>query len=253
VLGPKTAQLNRPLYYPSSGLTANVLTTLQGLGVLSTPVMPASLPHMPTLHEGTAFAEERARAYLAANCAHCHRPDGPGRGEFDLRFGTALSEQHIVGGEAIEALGVMGAKLLTPQNPDSSIIFKRLSALDGSAMPPLAKRLVDDSAVSVFAAWLTAMNLEPKPATPTATANLDLALRANAELSLALAGTDPDGEALDFRISRMPVHGTLVGFGKDLMYRPHPDFVGVDGFTFFASDGVRVSEAGSVQLTVGPQ
>ena len=46
VLGPKTAQLNRPLYYPSSALTANVLTTLQGLGALSAPVMPASLPHV---------------------------------------------------------------------------------------------------------------------------------------------------------------------------------------------------------------
>ena len=46
------------------------------------------------------------------------------------------------------------------------------------------------------------------------------------------------------------VSGTLEGFGKDLLYRPRPDFVGVDGFTFIASDGVKVSEAGSVQLAV---
>ncbi len=48
----------------------------------------------------------------------------------------------------------------------------------------------------------------------------------------------------------MPVHGTLEGFGKDLVYRPHPDFVGVDGFTFLVSDGANVSNAGSVQLMV---
>jgi uncharacterized repeat protein (TIGR03806 family) len=253
VLGPKTAQFNRPLYYPSSGLTANTLTTLQGLGLLSTPLMPASLPQMPTLHEGTAFAQQRARAYLGANCAHCHRPDGPGRGEFDLRFSTPLGEQQIVGGDVIETLGVMDAKLLTPQNPDSSIIFKRLAALDGTAMPPLAKGIVDDSAVSIFAAWLAALNLQPRPAVPVATNNLGLSLTVNTELPVALAATDADGDALDYRISRMPVHGTLEGVGKDLVYRPRPDFAGVDGFTFVVSDGANVSEAGSVQLTVVAQ
>ncbi len=88
VLGPKTAQFNRMLYYPSSGLTANALTTLQGLGLFNTPLMPASLPQMPSLHEGTAFAQDRARAYLDANCSHCHRPDGPGRGQFDSSRAT---------------------------------------------------------------------------------------------------------------------------------------------------------------------
>jgi hypothetical protein len=161
--------------------------------------------------------------------------------------------QNIVGAEPVEAQGIMGAKVLAPQNPAASILFKRLSALDGTAMPPLAKSIVDNSAVSVFTAWLGAMNVQPKPATPTATTNLGLSLPANSELAVALAGTDADGDALDFRISRMPVHGTLTGFGKELTYRPNPDFAGVDGFTFVVSDGAHVSEAGSVQLTVTAQ
>lgn len=251
VLGPKTAQFNRPLYYPASGLTANTLTTLQGLGLLSTPLMPASLPHMPTLHEGTAFAGERARAYMGANCAHCHRPEGPGRGEFDLRYNVPLAQQSIVAGEVIEPLGITDAKLLAPQSPDNSIIFKRLSALDSTAMPPLAKGIVDASAVSVFSAWLAGLNVQSGPAVPVATSNTTLALATNAELAVSLAATDADGDALDYRISRMPVHGTLEGFGKDLVYRPRPDFKGVDAFTFVVTDGTNVSEAGTIQLTVG--
>jgi hypothetical protein len=238
------------LYYPSSGLTANALTTLQGLGLFNKPLMPASLPQMPSLYEGTAFAQDRARAYLDANCSQCHRPDGPGRGQFDARFITPLGMQHIVAGDAIESLGIMGAKLLAPQNPDGSVMFKRLSALDGTAMPPLAKGIVDDSAVSVFTAWILAMNAQPKPAVPVATDSLGLSLKANTELAVRLSGTDADGDALDFRIAQMPAHGTLEGFGKDLIYRPYPDFVGVDGFTFLASDGANVSKAASVQLTV---
>jgi len=250
LLGLKGAQLNRPLYYPSSGLTANELSTLQGLGLFSAPLLPASLSRMPTLHEGTNFAEERARAYLDANCAHCHRPDGPGRGEFDLLFSTPLSEQHIVGGEVIEPHGIVGATLLTPQRPDRSLILARMLALDGSAMPPLAKERVDEGAASLFTAWITALNLQPKPTAPSATENLGLSLPANTELAVPLAGSDADGDALDVRIARMPRHGTLEGFGKDLVYRPHPDFVGGDGFTFVVSDGGRESEAASVQLTV---
>jgi uncharacterized repeat protein (TIGR03806 family) len=250
VLGPKTAQFNRPLHYASSGFTANMLSTLQGLGLFKTPLMPASLPQMPTLYEGTAFAQERARAYLDANCSQCHRPDGPARGNWDGRFSTSLDMQQLVGADPVEAEGIMGAKVLAPQNSADSILFKRLTALDGTAMPPLAKSIVDDSAVSVFSAWLAAMNLQPKPAVPVATPNLGLSLSRNTELSVLLAGTDADGDALDFRVSRMPVHGTLEGIGKDLKYRPRPDFAGVDGFTFIVSDGVNVSDAGSVQLTV---
>jgi hypothetical protein len=168
-----------------------------------------------------------------------------------VRFNTPLSQQQIIAGEVIEPLGIDGAKLLTPQNPDSSILFKRLTALDGTAMPPLAKGLIDASAVSVFGAWLAAMNVQPRPAVPVATSNLGLSLTANSELAFALAGTDADGDALDYRISLMPVHGTLEGFGKDLIYRPRPDFTGVDAFTFIVSDGANMSAAGTIQLTVG--
>jgi uncharacterized repeat protein (TIGR03806 family) len=250
VLGLKTAQFNRPLYYPSSGLTANMVSTLQGVGLFKSPLMPASLPQMPSLHEGTAFAQDRARAYLDANCSQCHRPDGPARGNWDGRFSTPLGMQQLVGADPIEAMGITGAKVLAPQSPDTSILFKRISALDGIAMPPLAKSILDSSALSVFTAWIAAMNAQPKSAAPVAMDNLGLSLKANTELMVALAGSDADGDALDFRISRMPTHGTLDGFGKDLVYRPHPDFAGVDGFTFIVSDGANVSKAASVQLTV---
>src|SRR6185369_7607756 len=48
VLGLKTAQFNRALYYPATGLTANMVSTLQGLGLFKSTLMPASLPQMPS-------------------------------------------------------------------------------------------------------------------------------------------------------------------------------------------------------------
>ena len=36
-------------------------------------------------------AADRARSYLHANCAGCHRPGGPGRGDIDLRAETPFT------------------------------------------------------------------------------------------------------------------------------------------------------------------
>ena len=144
----------------------------------------------------------------------------------------------------------MNAKVLAPQQPDSSVLLKRLEALDGTAMPPLAKKVADPSASAVFRAWLSAMNVAPGPGVPTAMDNMAVMLNANAEIPIALEGEDADGDELDYRISRMPVHGTLEGFGKDLVYRPNPDFAGIDGFSFLVTDGANVSQAGSVKITV---
>src|SRR6185436_2082160 len=134
--------------------------------------------------------------YLDANCAQCHRPAGPARGNWDGRFSTPLNMQELIGADPVEALGITGAKVLAPQNPASSILFKRLSATDGRAMPPLARSIVDASAVSVFTAWLAGMNAAPKPGKPVATNNKDpgLSLKVGAApFALSLAGTDPDG------------------------------------------------------------
>jgi uncharacterized repeat protein (TIGR03806 family) len=250
VLGLKSAQFNRALYYPATGLTANMVSTLQGLGLFRSTLMPASLPQMPSVHDGTQFAQTRARAYLDANCAQCHRPSGTARGDWDGRFSTPLNMQKLIGVAPLETLGIQNAKLLAPQGLDTSILYKRLSALDGNAMPPLARSVLDADAISVFKAWIAGMNAQPKAGAPVATRNVGLSTRASTPLTLVLAGTDPDGDALDYRISQMPVHGTLEGFGKDLVYKPHPDFVGVDAFTFVVSDGTNASEPATVQIAV---
>jgi uncharacterized repeat protein (TIGR03806 family) len=250
VLGLKTAQLNRPLYYTSSGLTANMVNTLQGVGLFKSPLLPASLSQMPSVYNGTEFAQTRARAYLDANCSQCHRPGGPSRGDWDARFSTPLNMQKLIGVTPVEALGIAGAKLLAPQSLDTSILFKRLSALDGTGMPPLARNVLDDAAVSLIKAWIAGVNTQPRPGAPVATKNPGLSTRPNSPLTLSLAGTDPDGDALDYRISEMPSHGTLEGFGKDMVYTPHPDFAGTDAFTFVVSDGANASAAAAVQITV---
>ncbi len=63
--------------------------------------------------------------------------------------------------------------------------------------------------------------------------------------------TDPDGDALSTTFVAAPAHGTLVLTGAgSVRYTPDAGFVGVDGFTYVATDGIDASAATRVRITV---
>ncbi|CAN0602002.1 unnamed protein product, partial [Ectocarpus sp. 12 AP-2014] len=97
-LGLETSQLNSNFTYPQTGNTANQLTTLAGIGVLSEPITSAQ--RSQTLSRSTddsATLGQRARSYLHSNCSHCHRPGGTTQSTMDLRFGTTLVDTRTCG------------------------------------------------------------------------------------------------------------------------------------------------------------
>lgn len=167
VLGPKTRQLNSTITYPVSGLAGNQIESLNHIGLFSPAVDINGLSNVLTSHniaDESASLEERARAYLDANCASCHRPEGGPRSTFDLRLQTDLDESGVIDGEVIEDLGIDGARVIVPGDPEKSILFQRLQQLGTStAMPPLAKDRLDTEAVSLIRDWIVAM--EPLPVT----------------------------------------------------------------------------------------
>ena len=85
VLGLKTAQFNRPLYYPSSGLLANMVSTLQGLGLFKTLMPACSTNAAPTRerHRVTALALPSTLQLFSVP-----QTDGPARGNRDGRWST---------------------------------------------------------------------------------------------------------------------------------------------------------------------
>lgn len=65
-----------------------------------------------------------------------------------------------------------------------------------------------------------------------------------------IAGTDIDGDPLNFVVQRAPAHGYMVGEGADLTYVPNGGFNGTDTFSYSAHDGQLLSEPVEASITV---
>ncbi|MEO1334205.1 MAG: PQQ-dependent sugar dehydrogenase, partial [Myxococcota bacterium] len=252
VLGPRTAQMNRPLYYPGSGVTANQLTTLSSLGLLSSSLGdPLSLPAARSVHSLGATLETRVKSYLSSNCAHCHRPGGQGRGTFDTQFDTPMVSSDIVNGTLADDLGVANARVIAPQDLGRSIMYQRINAVGGAQMPPLARNVVDPDAVQLFAEWVESVNDSPGPTAPVASGQA-VVVAQGGSVVIDLTGSDADGDQLDFVLMSNPTHGHVRGVGDQLVYTPNAHFVGADSFSFSANDGGQLSPSATINITVNP-
>ena len=160
VLGLETAQLNSDLSYPATGRTANQITTLNAIGLLSPTIdgTPATLPSYVDPHGTAGTLEQRARAFLHTNCSQCHQPNGPTPVTLDLRYTTTLAQTGTCNATpAAGDLGLANAKLIAPGAPDSSVLLSRVNRRDSFAMPPLSSNLVDTASVAVLRQWIQAL------------------------------------------------------------------------------------------------
>jgi uncharacterized repeat protein (TIGR03806 family) len=155
-IGPEVAQLDRTITYPD-GTTANQLDRLKAMNLFATP-LPNGRRALPSPSDTGATIEDRARAYLHANCAFCHRPQGPGRGAADLRFSRTFKGTRVCKA-APEAgdLGIADAKLVVPGDPSRSLLSVRMHRTDAARMPPIGTSMVDPLGTSVIDEWIRSL------------------------------------------------------------------------------------------------
>ncbi|HEY1719383.1 MAG TPA: PQQ-dependent sugar dehydrogenase [Verrucomicrobiae bacterium] len=158
VLGVKTRQLNGDFKYPN-GVTDNQLRAWNHAGLFDTALDEKEIPQLAKLVSITNSAaplELRARSYLDANCAQCHRPGGA-EAFFDARFDTPLDKQDLLNGPVENPLGISGAKIIVPGDLSRSVLFHRISITGNLQMPPLARNVNDRAAVTAIAAWINSL------------------------------------------------------------------------------------------------
>lgn len=162
-LGPSVEQLNAHMLYPSTNRIANQLETLEHIG-LFTNGLPAPVEQLPAtagMDDVHQALSRRARSYLHANCAGCHRGEGPTQSTMDLRFGTPRAQMNVCNIEpTFGNLGIAGAQLIFPGDPDRSILAARPGSSDPLVrMPPLATSLVHTEGVDLLRAWIASASV----------------------------------------------------------------------------------------------
>jgi uncharacterized repeat protein (TIGR03806 family) len=158
-LGPETSALDADFTYPN-GVTGNQVETLDHIGLFE--ATPASRPAFPDPTGTTAPLAERARSYLQANCAMCHRPGSNFTG-FDARFSTPFADTMLCNVPPEKGdLGVAGAMRITPGSAATSVLSLRMHVRDiGMAMsfqmPQVGTNVVDDAGASVIDTWIDSL------------------------------------------------------------------------------------------------
>lgn len=164
-IGFKTPQLNRDHDYGDGPV--NQLEVFERLGLFNQKInrLPGfkerdydQSPRLTDPADTTAPIADRARAYMHANCSHCHQPGGGGRALIDLRYGMAESEMLAIGvAPNVGDFEIAGAQIVKPGDVDKSILAHRMKLQYTGRMPLIGSFVVDEKAVKLIEAWIKEM------------------------------------------------------------------------------------------------
>ncbi|WP_439581729.1 SO2930 family diheme c-type cytochrome [Dyadobacter bucti] len=161
-IGPSVRQLNGNFLYKGSPASENQLLYWQRTGMLAGMPPLADCPKAPVWNKPeTGSLNDRARAWLDINCAHCHNPDGPA---MTSGLNLSYSEKNPT------ALGILKSPVaagrgsggrafdIVPGKPEQSILIYRLHSTDpGAMMPELGRKVVHAESLDLLKAWIKAM------------------------------------------------------------------------------------------------
>jgi uncharacterized repeat protein (TIGR03806 family) len=158
-IGPKARNWN----FTADGQTTNQLEQFSSMGLLSGLPDIKTVPQLPNWKDEKNFTvEQRARAYLDVNCAHCHTQGGDA-----YNTGLFLEYQQT----DPYHLGVMKAPVsagggaggmnydVIPGDVTHSILAYRMNSTEpGTAMPELARTVIHREGVKLINEWIAKMH-----------------------------------------------------------------------------------------------
>ncbi|MGB3620208.1 MAG: SO2930 family diheme c-type cytochrome [Ketobacter sp.] len=168
-IGPKARWLNRDSLF--HGELKNQLLHWTETGLLTGAPLPAEAPRLPIWNDATdGTMEQRARAYLEINCAHCHSEGGRARATgLKLMADQALDANYGLCKPPVAAgTGSGGLKWdIVPGDADNSILVYRMHATDPAVrMPELGRSVVHGQGVAVVEDWINSLTGDCTPTGP---------------------------------------------------------------------------------------
>ena len=159
-IGMKPQSLNSNYGYPDGA--QNQLTKWVEQGYLESNVPNSN--DITTVVDWTDTSESldlRVRSYFDINCNSCHSDDGHCNYRAP-RFGFQFTEDPEMMGVCVTSdtpiPGLEGANIVTPGDPDNSVLFFRLSSIEEQyRMPLLGRTLQHEEGVALIEEWINSL------------------------------------------------------------------------------------------------
>jgi putative heme-binding domain-containing protein len=167
-LGFNVGQLNRDCGGTNQLAAFVTASVIRRLGESAAPpgaAALAKLPHLADPADAHAPLADRARAYLHANCGHCHRFGGGGAVDLELHAFTPLEKTKAVDTRpARGAFDLPDARVIAPGDPLRSLVYYRMAKFGRGRMPHLGSELPDEAGLAVVHDWIKQLKDGPPAA-----------------------------------------------------------------------------------------
>ena len=158
-IGPSARQLNGDYRFAEGN--QNQLLYWQSHGLLNGLADIEQVSKLAAYEDQRVSVNERARAWLEINCAHCHRADGPAKNSGLHLLATENDLAKLGVGKAPVAAGKGSGGLLygiVPGKPEQSILQYRIESVhQGVMMPELGRSITHEEGVALVRQWITEM------------------------------------------------------------------------------------------------
>ena len=158
-IGVKARNLNGTFAYATG--PENQLAHWTRLGLLTGAPKPEAAPRTARWDDPAEPLEARARAYLDANCAHCHNPKAAASNsglsltlEETRRTALGIGKHPVAAGRGSGDLSVG----IDPGHPDASILAYRMASTEpGVMMPELGRSITHEEGLTLIRQWIAGM------------------------------------------------------------------------------------------------
>ena len=155
---------------------ATELQRLAGLDVLQIKDQPKPLPKpLVNPYDDALALDDRARSWLHANCAGCHRYGAGGAVAIHLNFDKPEKEMRAIDEKPTRGdFGLLGARIIAAGSPYRSTLFYRINTEGSGHMPHIGSRLVDEPGARLMRDWIRSLPPKANDSTiPVLVKNLD--------------------------------------------------------------------------------
>lgn len=159
-IGLKARHLNKPSSF-AAGFNQLDHWAMSAM-LTGVPDSRESAPRNAAWTDETESLDARARAYLDANCSHCHSDVGPAdTSGLDLRPHISFGPKFGACKSPIASGGGSGGRLydIVPGDADQSIfVYRMQTTKPGAMMPELGRATSHEEGVALIAAWINELD-----------------------------------------------------------------------------------------------